>query len=204
MPSDLAESLDVALRTELSPLGFSLARRHRWVSDSLGPIRKIFELQAIKGGRWSPRWGFSVDFVPLLRGGRLLWKRTDKSAAFDLCFDPIDMGDMRQAISQPAEVAKVIPEAIRAAKEDYSLGTRVEDLVSLFEARSKMSFSRFSLENYTQTHLAWGLALIGIGKKAEGDKHLDRFCNAYEIDPNDPILLKARTAAADHFRTCNT
>ncbi len=76
-------------------MGFDLVRPRRWVSNTMGATRRIFEFQALKGATYSARWGFSLDFVPVMRNGHLRWKRTPKGAEFDLCIDPIDeFGDV--------------------------------------------------------------------------------------------------------------
>jgi hypothetical protein len=86
----LAERIDEGLRLRVSAAGFEPVGPRRWVSCVNPPIRRIFEFQALKGATYSARWGFSLDFVSALRGGRLRWKRSSKAAAFDLCIDPID------------------------------------------------------------------------------------------------------------------
>jgi hypothetical protein len=72
-------------------LGFQRTRPRRWVDNTTPPIRKIFEFQPLKGLSYSARWGFLLDFVPIKKGGCLRWKRTAKTAQFDLCIDPIDI-----------------------------------------------------------------------------------------------------------------
>ena len=74
----------------------------------------------------------------------------------------------------------------------------VENVISLFDERARMSFERFSLENYTQTHLAWGLALIAVGKQVEGESHILEFCERFGVEWSDPLLLKAEAAASGY------
>lgn len=76
---------------EAIPTDFHQVSERRWVSDPCNAIRRIIEFQAVKGLRYSARWGFSIDFVPRLSGVRLSWKRTLKTADFDLTIDPIDI-----------------------------------------------------------------------------------------------------------------
>jgi hypothetical protein len=51
---------------------------------------QVIRVSSAQGSRYSARWGFSLDFVPIQRSGRMQWKRTAKTASFDLCVDPID------------------------------------------------------------------------------------------------------------------
>jgi hypothetical protein len=69
--------------------GFQPGARRRWVR-AYPPIRHVFELVPMKGATFIPRWGFSLDFVPHVKGSALAWHRTDKSAALDLVYDPVD------------------------------------------------------------------------------------------------------------------
>ena len=59
-----------------------------------------------------------------------------------------------------------------------------------------MRFQRFSLENYVQTHLAWGLALVATGKAADGETHIKLHCERFGIDRDAPLLRRAETEAA--------
>ena len=47
----------------------------------------MFEYRQLKGGVAAPAWGFSLDFVPHLAGGKIKWHRTEKSALFDVFID---------------------------------------------------------------------------------------------------------------------
>jgi hypothetical protein len=85
-----ANRIDESIGAELSPLGFERIRPRRWVAAARPLVRSIFEFQALKGATYSARWGFSLDFVPLWHADGLKWKRTAKTANFDLCIDPID------------------------------------------------------------------------------------------------------------------
>jgi hypothetical protein len=81
------------------------------------------------------------------------------------------------------------------AKFDFSRVRSISDVVALFQERAAMGFQRLSLENYTQTHLAWGLSLISLGEASEGRRHLELFCARFSIDRNDRILQEALLTA---------
>jgi hypothetical protein len=208
----LADRIDAALRAELAPMGFHLVRPRRWVSGTKGSIRRIFEFQATRGAGYSARWGFSLDFVPIARNGYLRWKRTPKGADFDLCIDPIDeFGDVPDWCSfvhlpgymeaDTDQIIQAVKDSTGAARNDFARVESVGDLISMFRNRAQMTFRRFSLENYVQTHLAWGLGLTAIGQHREGDTHISLFCAQRGIDRNDPLLRKAETEAARYAAT---
>lgn len=203
----VADRVDERIGAELSPLGFQRIRPRRWVAAARPPIRSIFEFQALKGATYSARWGFSLDFVPLWSADELKWKRTAKTANFDLCIDPIDqyLGPPDWcSFSRPiwpgevvnvARIAAAVKESTRVAKFDFSRVNSISDVVAMFQERAAMRFQRFSLENYMQTHLAWGLSLISVGKASEGRRHLELFCARFSIDRNDRMLQEALLAA---------
>lgn len=58
-----------------------------------------------------------------------------------------------------------------------------------------MTFSRFSLANYVQTDLAWGLALLACGHEAHGCQHIDKFCDDFGIDSEAGIIQKSYVEA---------
>jgi hypothetical protein len=206
------DGLNEALRASLAPKGFAVVRGCRWVGSVPGPVRSIFEFQSLKGATYSARWGFSLDFVPLLRGAHLRAKRTPETAEFDLCIDPVDeLGSppdwcsvkcsSESLASEGRELLCLATKSADAAHRDFSRVTSVHDLMAVFQERARMSFRRFSLENYKQTHLAWGLGLVGAGKPEEGRAHIALFCERYEVDPNDSVLRRAEDEASQYAAT---
>jgi len=192
---------------ELSPLGFERIRPRVWLESKHPPIRRLFEFQPIKGDVYSARWGFSLDFVPIQRAEKLAWKRTAKTARFDLSIDPIDSegrpGEWHSVCRfiYPAKkydwgkLVRIVKDTAKGARPDFNRVNSIEDIVTIFRERSTMKFKRFSLDNYVQTHIAWGLALIAIGAPEEGEKHLQTYCAIFSIDRNDRILRQAEQTA---------
>ena len=196
LPDEVAEALEHA-----APAGLRRVAPRRWVSEPTGAIRRIVELAAIKGGQYSARWGFSVDFVPVLRGDRLAWKRTPSTADFDICIDPIDLeGAVPRWCSFSGEdgmrhISGMTRRVRNASAKDFAGVQSLTDLNHLFERRSRMTFRRFSLDNYVQTDLAWGLIEIATGRPQDGAARLSGFCARYGVDPAAPALAKAAANA---------
>jgi hypothetical protein len=172
-----------------------------WCSPPSCHIRNLFEFQAMKGSRFSARWGVSIDFVPKLKNKKLVWKKSEQDALLDLCIDPIDMaGSIPQWCSievsdSDRHIANVVSEAVKAAQGDWRKLTSLQGIVDWFETSSKMTFQRFSPHNYTQTHLCWGLTLIALDQQDQGQNHLRNFCAEFNVSPIDPILVEAITEA---------
>ena len=75
------------VEAQLSALGFALQKPLHWIRSADAPIRQMFRYGQLKGGALAPQWGFSLDFVPHLSGGKVKWHRTEKSALFDAFVD---------------------------------------------------------------------------------------------------------------------
>ena len=135
------------------------------------------------------------------------WKRTAKTASFDLCIDPIDQAaEVRDAwyVSRfifPLKsydwnkFTRTVKNATLAAQPDFSRVKSIGDIVTIFNERSAMKFRRFSLENYIQTHFAWGLCLMAIGEAEEGERHLEKYCDKFSVDRTDRIIREAEREA---------
>lgn len=192
----VARKLDGAL-----PPSFQRIGDLQWVSVPTDHIRYLLRFEPMKGMSFSACWGISIDFVPIFRSGNLHWKRTAKSANFDLCIDPIDTsGHIEGWCSfywndHPRYVERAAVQGLKAARRDWSAIRTLKDVPGAFEKRSKITFRRFSLENYVQTDLAWGLALVAVGETDPGQRRLDRFCETFSIARDDPILTSAKHAA---------
>ena len=197
----LGDIAAAALEGKLRP-DFQRVGDLSWVGGSTDHIRYLLKFQAMKGMTFSACWGVSIDFVPIFRGGSLRWKRTAKSANFDLCIDPIDPSGRVPgwcsfySNDRDDRVERTALKAVNAAQRDWSAITALKDVTDSFERRSKKDSRRFSLENYVQTDLAWGLVLIAIGEANRGQSHLDAYCERFAVAQDDIILTKAKSEAA--------
>jgi hypothetical protein len=203
----MAARIDMILHAELSSHGFERIRPRYWVDSTRPPVRRIFEFRALKGDSYSARWGFSLDFVPELRTNRLAWKRTAKSARLDLRFDPMDQEPGRVEWCRFSrfifpkktydwnKVTRAVVNGAQAARSDFKRVQSLTDIAEMFREQSVRKVYRLLLENYIQSHIAWGLCLISLGKQHEAEDHLQKFCLQFSIDRNDRILRAAEDAA---------
>jgi hypothetical protein len=188
-----------------APEGLQRVADRRWVGEPHDGIRRILEFQALKGAQYSARWGFSVDFVPNLQGDRLSWKRTAKTAMFDLCIDPIDVeGHVPDWCAFTSDGRNGgMKKIVRAVKEqvsrDFARINTLHDLLELYQQRAAMRFRRFGLANYVQTDLAWGLVEMATGDEEGGTNRIAAFCDRFGVPPETPILVKAKREALQHL-----
>lgn len=194
------DAVEAALGPRLA--GFEHVGDLRWVGASDQGIRNLFQFQAMKGGVYAARWGFSIDFVPLFRGGALKPKASAGKADFDLCIDPLDVStDLPRWCSFGAgasekQIARVARASFDAAAADFDDVADLRDICTLFEKRSTAAFSRFSPSNYVQTDLAWGLAQIATSNAAAGRDRIRQFCDTFGVDRNARAIEIAEAEAA--------
>ncbi|PSJ36511.1 hypothetical protein C7I55_25915 [Sphingomonas deserti] len=91
------------------------------------------------------------------------------------------------------------------ARADFAFRDRIGPCSRSSSTQLKSSFcqlhagygaiARFSLENCIQTDLAWGLALLSIGKRREGEDRLEWFCANFDVKRDMPTLVKAEAEA---------
>lgn len=179
------------------PDGFERTSDRRWVSEPRNEIRRILEFQAIKGAQYSARWGFGVDFVPKVRGGRPSWKRTAKSADFDVTIDPIDdSGSVPRwcsivATDSGRHVDAVARDVWSKASQDFSRVVAVADLFDVMNARATMTFRRFGPHDYVQTDLTRALLQIAVGDIDKGMALVGTFRERFDISQDHPVLIGA-------------
>jgi hypothetical protein len=159
----LAARIDMILSAELSPLGFERIRPRHWVDSTRPPIRRIFEFQPLKGDRYSARWGLSINFVPTQRNGKLAWKRTAKTARFDLCIDPIDREGRVEWCSMSrfifalttydwGKVTRAVLNGVKAAHSDFARVASPRNIVEILEEISDEISSIFFGELCPNAH----------------------------------------------------
>src|SRR5262245_51929970 len=76
------------LQKHLPGMGLREMSARRWVDGSAPPVRRLFQLELLKGAGLTAWWGFSLDFVPHVSGGKLRWHRSDRTAMLDVIVNP--------------------------------------------------------------------------------------------------------------------
>jgi hypothetical protein len=197
--SDIEPFIEREFGSRLEPLGFRKLKQRKWVRSETPPIRELFVVGALKGGGYSPSWGFSSGLVPTLRGGAFKRQSSDNNAVMDLVIDPIDTAGSvpSQAFSFITGYDTEIPsQSIRACAEhfvpralaDFDRVRSVQEFCELFLERSRLQYRRFLFDMYTQHQLAHGFVLIITGSREEGRKRIQEFCSSRDIEFDDPVL----------------
>lgn len=197
--SDIEPHIETEFGSRLEPLGFQRLAQRRWVRSHKLPIRELFDISALKGGQYSPVWGFSSGLVPVVKGRRFRRQSTDKNAIMDLVIDPIDTtGNIPpQAFSFITGVDSEVPiRQIRSCAEhfvplavaDFNRIHTITDFCQHFVERAGLQYRRFAFYMYVQHQLANCFVLILTGRRDEGQKRIQEFCRDMQTEFDDPIL----------------
>ncbi|HEX4181420.1 MAG TPA: hypothetical protein VHY32_11575 [Caulobacteraceae bacterium] len=168
----------------LVPLGFRTVGVLKWVRDKDAPVRQLFGFQKWKGGKVSPRWGVSCDFVPHLSGNEVHWHRSSPKARFDMAFTTQDRelemlyryGDRPIRMDLPGVLMAVMP---RAVEFWAMLGPLGRLRASMERMRRQYPQSGYPFPGYREDLLTGPFILAGAGSleiaQAELDQALSRW-----------------------------
>lgn len=199
--SDIQPQIEKEFGSRLEPLGFQRLGQRRWVRSQKQPIRELFEIGTLKGGRYCPAWGFCSGTVPSFRGQTFRRQSTDKNAIMDLVIDPIDIsGDVPpQAFRFITGCDTQIPTSqiyacaehfVPLALVDFDRVHSLHDFCRFFLERSQLHYQRFLFHNYVQHNLVFGFVLILMGRRDDGLGRIKEFCRSRDVDFEDRVLTE--------------
>ena len=184
------EHIAPVVEAQLSALGFTLQKPLHWIRSADAPIRQMFHYGQLKGGALAPQWGFSLDFVPHLSGGKVKWHRTEKSALFDAFVDgqgsELSLSYMWGVAGLLEQMQPRVEAAIRAATAFWAKGRTYPELYALVEELRSEPGS----ELYTQLPLANAICLARSGREAEGLRELQYFVHRFDLDQQGATHLR--------------
>jgi hypothetical protein len=186
--ADIDRIIESKFSPSISDLGFVYVSRRKWVRSRAPGIRDLVVIQALKSANYYPIIGFSLDYVPHISGNSMRWHRTEKSAQFDLKFDPLDIevpGTVgfdqwmihnirgKSVARQTAkDVGRLVAGEIRTTLDEVENNG---DLCEAFEAQIARETVRFSFFNYTHQPLAYAFTLLRAGNIAKAELMFDRW-----------------------------
>lgn len=148
-------------------------------------IRDLFEVAALKGATLSPRWGFSLEYVPHVTAGGIKWHRTEKSAIFDIVDDPVDITSPNEINQSPFSMFTMdgtvflekaaIGSAEASVKEStkfWELVHSESDIIRVAEMLRSRPVIRFGFYNYVQQPMALAFTLARVGQLEEARTEL--------------------------------
>ena len=138
-------------------------------------------------------WGFSLDFVPHISGGRVRWHRTDKTAVLDVVLDPKGLHTVSY-IHGSARLAEglrsLLPEATARARESWRRGATFHGMLDLIQEIRDKHTNCFRYQNYTQLPLAYAFLLAKTGDSRSAEAELDQYALLHRLDDDEAAKLK--------------
>lgn len=180
-------------REYLSPLGLAEVTPRTWVDGSRPPVRRMFELQLLKGAGVKACWGFSLDFVPHISGGRVRWHRSDKSARLDVIIDPPDLRQpsfLHGAPQFSADLRRLLPEASARAQATWTKGATSQGMLDIICEIRQRNTNCFAFYNYTQLPLAYAFLSARVGDARSADWEIDHYATLHKLDEDEACALK--------------
>src|SRR5271170_1614311 len=106
------------------PLGLAPINPRTWIDESRPPTKRMFELILLKGAGVRARWGFSLEFVPHISGGRVRWHRSGESAMLDVIVEPgknalPEASYIHGAARLHDDLNRLLPDAVERANETW-------------------------------------------------------------------------------------
>ena len=201
-----AKEMDELIQTffgnELEANGFNKVNTRRWVRSRIQEIRDVFEFVSI-GHSLNPRWGFSLDFCPDVKGDSLKWHRTEKSARMDVVHDPIDYvfapsdefdawllpktQSKQETVINAQDVAgRALPQALMWFAQVNSL----QELEIVLNNKRSEKARRFGFNNYTQQPLSLVLVQARLGNVKNALAGIEDYVKKYKIQDSAASKLK--------------
>jgi len=184
------------LQEHLPMLGLTERAPRSWVNGSEAPFRRLFEIQLLKGAAMKACYGFSLDFVPHISGGRVRWHRTDKSAMLDVILDPRDLPQpsfIHGATGLADGLRRLLPEAVARAREVWRRGATFQGMLDIIrEIRDRPIERRincFGYYNYAQLPLAFAYLSAKTGDLQTAEEELGKYATSYQLDEEETAKL---------------
>jgi hypothetical protein len=189
------------MHEHLQPLGLAGVGARTWVDGSRPPVRRMFELRLLKGAGMRAQWGFSLDFVPHISGGRVQWHRTNKAAMLDVIFDPSEevlprLTYIRGAAQLHDDLNRALPIAVEKAKESWQRGETTPGLLALVREVREQNTNCFPFDMYTQLPLAYAFLSARVGDLGSAERELNRYLSRLKVE--DEIATKLRKLAREY------
>jgi hypothetical protein len=189
------------LNEHLLPLGLTPVGSRAWVDRSGTQAKRMFELALLKGAGMRARWGFSLDFVPHISGGRVRWHRSENTAMLDVIIDPsknvlLEPTSILGAARLHDDLDRLLPAAVEKAKETWRRGVTERGLLELVREIRERQTNYLPFDVYTQLPLTYVLLSAKLGDLAVAERELDHYISRLKVD--DDVAAKLKQLAREY------
>lgn len=181
----------------LVDLGFEKVKDNLWVQDLGSGVRKIVQIRSWKGDKYTPWWGYSLDYVPHFDNSfrNIYWHRTDKSARFDIVplhfnFSQYEVFNFALPKEYISRLRAISVSLIKDMNDFYALGSETANLVKVLEKCESSSPRKFW--GYIPLPLAYAFTLNKLGNTVKARQVLDRYINRFKVSAEVCIKLIER------------
>ena len=155
--------------------GFVSVKPLQWVRSATAPIRCVFGYWQLKGGVVAPRWGYSLDFVPHLSGGKIRWHRTEKSVVLDAWVDGQGTAlNLYYMYGVLGLLDGMIPRVEAAVDACHSFWGQATTAREVFDQVTTLRSSAVA-DIHTQLPIAAALCHAFAGRETEGRREMEHF-----------------------------
>lgn len=183
------------LQQYLPQLGLSAIHPRTWADAARSPARRVFELMLLKGAQMRARWGFSLDFVPHISGGRTRWHRSARAPLLDVIIEP-----RKGILPQPTyihgarrlhdDLKMLLPAAVERAQETWRRGETEQGMLDLVREIREDHTNYFPFEMYVQLPLAYSFLSARLGDLISAEKELDHYLSRVKLNSEVAAKLK--------------
>ncbi len=180
------------LNVRLQALGFGQVAPRRWVDGSTAPVRRVFEMQLLKGAAMKAIWGFSLDFVPHLSGGRVCWHRSNRTAKFDV-FVELEKCNLASFLHGAAwlhrDLERLVPAALERAQETWRRGSNLAGMLDIVGEIRERKINSFYVHFSWQLPLTFMFLSAKIGDLAAAQAELETYARPHELAEDNVAKL---------------
>lgn len=178
------------LGAALCDTGFERIKENHWVRDLGIGVRKVVTIMHWKGAVSTPRWGYSLDYVPHFDNSykNIYWHRTNKSAMIDVF--PLYFDFFKYTLSRfntPGThdicLEASTPRMIQDMSSFYAQGCEIRNLVSILEKCESHKTSGLGFWNWSQLPLAYAFTLNKSGNIKKANEILGSIIRRTDMTP---------------------
>ena len=180
--------IDLHFGSALCEIGFEKIKENLWVQDLGTGVRKVVTIIHWKGAQSTPRWGYSLDYVPHFDNSykNIYWHRTNKSAMIDVFpfyfdFFKYSFYRLRSLEDHAKCIQECTPLMIKDMNDFYNLGSKTDDLAAILKKCESHKSSGLGFWNWSQLPLAYAFTLNKIGNEQKANEVLELFINRTDV-----------------------
>jgi len=179
------------LREYLPSLELTEMSARRWVDGSVPPVRRLFEMQLLKGAAMQACWGFSLDFVPHVSAGRVKWHRSDKTARFDIGYygqscHLVSPSFLYGPICLAEDLRKLLPQVVVLAQETWKRDATFDRMYEIVREKRAQYIKCWLCDDSP----VYAFLAAKTGDFETSKKEIDHYIKWHDLDEEEEAKLR--------------